>query len=132
MAKGVKADIDWDDVKAKLDDGNTVKDICISLGIDRTTAYKCCERDLGISLSTLSTRYKKRVKVSLISKAVQMARDGDKTMLIFTLKNLCGWNDGSTQNQVTVNNNQPINFHDIMAKRKALTGEQPSDAEATT
>jgi len=128
-----KANIDWEFVKEAITKGSSIKTIAYALGIDRDTLYNRCKKDLNTTIAALSAQYKRKGIQSIEAKAYDMAMEGDKTMTIFWLKCKAKWDDGSnTKNQVTVNNNQPINFHDIMAKRKGLTGEQPSDAEATS
>ena len=69
---------------------------------------KICSDLLGVSQDTLKRRieerYKKSItefrdeklsttKVKLQSKAIMMALSGDRIMLIFCLKNICGWTD---------------------------------------
>ena len=38
-------------------------------------------------------RYSGHLKMKLQDKAIDMAMSGNTTMMIFCLKNLCGWND---------------------------------------
>jgi|TARA_R100001086_G_scaffold105007_1_gene52753 hypothetical protein len=76
---------------------------------------------LDVSIDTLERRIKEEknctfsqyakqkmapVKIRLIKKAIDKAMNGDNTMLIFCLKNLCGWSDRpmdiiSAENSVT-------------------------------
>ena len=56
--------------------------------------------EIGVSVDTLGRRYaeviksgRSKGKVSLKKKAWQMAMAGDKVMLIFLLKNMCGYSD---------------------------------------
>lgn len=80
--------------------------------LDGLLAYKAtllvCSDILEVGKSTLKVHIKKRygltfteygelklsrTKVKLVSKAIEMALSGNATMLIFSLKNLCKWQD---------------------------------------
>lgn len=67
-----------------------------------------CAAFLGCSLDTIERYLRKKynktfaefrnenmvhTRFSLIRKAIQKAENGDNVMLIFCLKNLCGWSD---------------------------------------
>jgi len=69
---------------------------------------KFCAEYLGVSVDTIQRRVKEeklitfeeyhasklqRTAVRLQQKAIEMALTGDRTMLIFCLKNLAGWAD---------------------------------------
>jgi hypothetical protein len=71
-------------------------------------ALSVCAKQLGVSHDTIErairkkfnwtfAEYKKDImldtRLRLISKAISMALSGDRTMLIFTLKNIAGWGD---------------------------------------
>jgi hypothetical protein len=45
------------------------------------------------TMSSLKQKRLNSVKTRLKRKALTMALNGDRTMLIFSLKNLCGWSD---------------------------------------
>jgi hypothetical protein len=69
---------------------------------------RTCAELMGISEDTIEKRVRKEydmtfteyretklapTKIKLVQKAIDMALGGNVTMLIFTLKNLCGWTD---------------------------------------
>lgn len=91
--------------KKKHAGGRPPKEIDYSK-VEEMAARGCTQEDiadeLNIARSTLNTREefsdsikkgKARVRNSLTSRAVEMGLGGDKVMLIFALKNLCGWRD---------------------------------------
>lgn len=80
--------------------------------IDMYCSYKMSLEDVaflcGCTMETIEQKIKKQwectfleyrakkvvaLKVKLIQKALEMAEAGDRTMLIFSLKNLCKWCD---------------------------------------
>ena len=80
-------------------------------------ALAVCAKQLGISHDTIErairkkfnwtfSEYKKDImldtRLRLISKAISMALSGDRTMLIFCLKNVAGWGD-VVKNENTTN-----------------------------
>ena len=67
-----------------------------------------CSNILGVSEDTIEKRIKEKynvtfskyrdskldgIRMTLVQKAMQVAQSGNVTMLIFCLKNLCGWSD---------------------------------------
>lgn len=72
---------------------------------DTATLMKCSEDTLEIFIKkkykvTFSEYRDKRmasVRMTLVQKAIEMARNGDRVMLIFCLKNLCGWTDNPAE-----------------------------------
>lgn len=80
-------EIDYDKVEEMAAQGCTQEDIAGELGIAERTLQG---RDEFLR------RHKKggtRLRNSLRSRAVAMAEQGDKTMMIFLLKNFCGMRD---------------------------------------
>ncbi len=56
-------------------------------------------RETGLKFKEFREQGMVHVRLSLIQKAIDMAQKGDRIMLIFCLKNLCGWNDNPTTNE---------------------------------
>ena len=84
--------------------------------LDGLLAYKAsgpmCAELLGCHVNTIKNHIKERynmtfaeyaerklsaTKAKLVQKALQMAYNGNCTMMIFCLKNLCGWADKQEQ-----------------------------------
>lgn len=123
--------IDWEYIKNALRKGSTIKNIALALGLDRNTLYNRCKTDNGMDISAFSAQYKKTGIISMEEKLYDMGMEGDKTAAIFWLKCKAGWDDGSNaKNQVTVNNNQPINFQEAYNQQAAITP-KPTDGKAT-
>lgn len=84
---------------------------------DTAAFFECSERTIeryikdNFQLTFVEFREQKMVHTrhGLIRKALEMAMNGDRTMLIFSLKNLCGWADkqdlniGDNQMSITMN-----------------------------
>jgi hypothetical protein len=86
-------DFDWDKFNAILQ-FNPTKVMCAEiLGVSEDII----EFRLRDHFQTTFGEYKQRkmsnTKLKLQQKAIQMGLAGDRTMLIFSLKNLCGWSD---------------------------------------
>ncbi len=68
---------------------------------DTASIMKCCpdlvEKKIkathGITFSEYREKKMASVRLTLVQKALDMAKNGDRTLLIFCLKNLCGWCD---------------------------------------
>lgn len=73
--------------------GSLSTHICRTLGISIATLMRACIRDHNVNFDTYRQQKKAEGANALERKAYQMAIQGDRTMLIFLLKNLCGYAD---------------------------------------
>lgn len=64
------------------------------------TIERYIKEETGKGFKELKERCTDGTKFKLQQKAVTMALGGDRTMLIFCLKNLCNWTDNVQQNLV--------------------------------
>jgi hypothetical protein len=90
--------IDWNEVGYYLEANCPATQIAFQLGIERTTLYRRCQSDLGISYATLSRQKKSKgnamLKVAAYEAALQGSHDARFTgALIFQLKARCGMSD---------------------------------------
>jgi len=79
--------VDYSVVEEMAARGNTQDDIADTVDLKRQNLATRPE------FHDAYKRGRVRVRNSLTSKAVEMGLAGDRTMLIFALKNLCGWRD---------------------------------------
>lgn len=100
-----KKPIDWAKLDAILQFYPTKVTCCDMLDISEDTLDRGIAKEHGMTFKEYRDRKMSTTRVALAKKAVKMALDGHATMLIFCLKNLCGWTDQqflatSTQQQV--------------------------------
>jgi len=77
------------------------------LGVCKTTLKDHIKKRYGISFTEYADIKLSPTRVRLVQKALKMAENGDRVMLIFCLKNLCHWAD--KQELTTINENININ-----------------------
>lgn len=57
------------------------------------TVNNFCKRKFGITFSEYKDKRFENTKLMLVQKTIKMALEGNATMMIFTLKNVCKWTD---------------------------------------
>jgi hypothetical protein len=70
----------------------TEKDCAAFLDVSEDTLENYC-KTLKMTFSEFRTQNMVHTRFALIRKAIHMAENGNPAMLIFCLKNLCGWVD---------------------------------------
>lgn len=83
---------------------------------DTAAFFECSERTIErviraeFKLSFVDFRQQNMVhtRLNIVRKAISKAEAGDNTMLIFCLKNLCGWRDRQPDEVEKVVVNQPV------------------------
>lgn len=71
----------------------TLEDCASFLDVNPSTIEKYIKRTYKCSFSEFRDKHMVHTRFNLIRKAISKAENGDNTMLIFSLKNLCGWAD---------------------------------------
>ena len=105
---------DWPTIRTELYRHTTNQDFKKWRASDlpsQSTLERWLKADSGVdSLTELKQKRMATVKCRLQSKAITMALSGDKSLLIFSLKNLCDWSDRQTieESSVSVQKNQDL------------------------
>jgi len=89
----VKIEIDWAVLDAILQFKPTLKVCADVIGTSTDTIEKRIKEEHGCTFSEYRDKKMGKVKIKLQQKAIEMALSGNATMMIFSLKNLCGWAD---------------------------------------
>lgn len=63
------------------------------LGVHQNTIKNHIRANYGITFTEYMDRKLSVTKIRLIQKAIKMAENGNATMMIFCLKNICQWQD---------------------------------------
>lgn len=97
-----KKEINYDKLDALLQYKTTKRFCADYLDMSEDTIERRIKEDKGTTFSEYHALKMGRVGVKLQQKAIEMALAGDRTMLIFSLKNLAMWADKQeiTQNSM--------------------------------
>lgn len=96
----------------------------------RVTVWKECKKRYKCDFETLRAKRMSDVKLLLKQKAINMALNGNVSMLIFSLKNLVGWSDKVTH-QGDLNNPIALNV-DTKKDQMLQVMKNPEGREAAT
>jgi len=89
----VTINLDWSKLDMALSLGATTKMAADYLEVSVSYLEKKITKEKGMALGEYRDIKMSGTKLKLIQKALSKAFDGDNVMLIFSLKNLCGWSD---------------------------------------
>jgi hypothetical protein len=122
-------EINWDALNGVLQSRPTLKMCADYLGCSDTHIENEIRRVHNVTFSEYRDAKMAFVKVKLVQQAIQMAVKGNATMLIFCLKNLCGWMDKphelDTQKSI-------LNIEDIVTRlnqQKEMNGNRNNQNE---
>jgi len=102
-----KVEVDWKTLDALLQFKVTLKFCADYLEISTDAIQRRCKEEKGMTFEEYHQSRLQRTATKLQQKAIEMALSGDRTMLIFCLKNLAGWTDKVEQQ---------IDLHEIKLK----------------
>jgi hypothetical protein len=89
----MKKEFDWATLDGILQFGATKGQCASILLTSEDTIDRRIHKFKGMTFEAYKETKLGLTKVKLQQKAIKMALDGHATMLIFSLKNLCGWTD---------------------------------------
>lgn len=88
-----KINLDWKVLDTLLQFKVTLKFVAFEMGVSENTIQRNIKDVKGMTFEEYHKLKLNRTGVKLQQKAIEMAIAGDRTMLIFCLKNLSGWAD---------------------------------------
>jgi len=88
-----KKDINFEQLKALMRLKPTLKDAAAFFECHTDTIVNIIKRETDLGFSSFRDQNMVHTRFSLIRKAIQQAENGNTAMMIFCLKNLCGWAD---------------------------------------
>lgn len=88
-----KVEINWDKLDAMCQYKPFLCDVSEYLGVSEDVIEKRIREEHNCTFSEYRNKKMWRTRFNLTEKAVGMAMAGNTTMMIFCLKNLCGWAD---------------------------------------
>lgn len=99
-------EIDWTKLDICLSLGASLEITANYLGTSEDTVERKIRQEKGLSFKNYREEKMSSVKLKLLQKAQTLALDGNVTMLIFCLKNLCGWADKMEQRTFSLDGNK--------------------------
>lgn len=95
--KGYRKPFDWELLDKVLQYKPSLSDTAEIMKVSEDTVENRIKELHGVTFSEYRNKKMANVRLTLVQKAIQMANTGDRTMLIFCLKNYCGWQDAIKQ-----------------------------------
>jgi len=86
-------DADWRELNALLQFKVTLEHVCDYTGFSRDTVIRRIKEKHGMTFKEYADLKRQRTATKLQQKAVEMAINGNATMMIFCLKNMASWSD---------------------------------------
>jgi hypothetical protein len=77
----------------------TLKETSFIFGVSEDTIERRIREWVNCTYSEFKERHSSNIKQKLMNKAFEMALAGNATMMIFCLKNYCGWADKPLESQ---------------------------------
>ena len=84
---------DWDKLDVILQFKPDIAGAADILGVSEVTLERRIKETTNCTFMEYRDKKMAPVKIRLVKKAIDKAMAGDNTMLIFCLKNFCGWSD---------------------------------------
>lgn len=106
----------------------TLEDTAAYFECGTTTIEDTIKKEWGVTFREFRDKHMVHTRLGLQRKAIEKANAGDNTMLIFSLKNLCGWSD-KNHIELTGKDDGPIKTEskvqqiDLQDRIKAQKGE---------
>jgi hypothetical protein len=98
-----KSEINVEQLKALMRLKPTIEDTAAFFQVHPDTILKFIKREIGpLTFSEFREQNMVHTRFSLIRTAIDKAERGDNVMLIFCLKNLCGWRDKNEDAPVAI------------------------------
>lgn len=108
---GVKKNIDWDQLKKLCEFKADRKTCAYMLGTSESTLGRRIKERYGITFEEYRDKTMSKTRVHLVNKALKMALEKDNvTLLIFCLKNYCGFSDDELANNRNAINLIQLNY----------------------
>jgi hypothetical protein len=88
-----KIEINWDKLDSYLQFKASLRVCALLLEVSEDTIERRIKEEKNCTFSEYQEKMMAPLQMKLVNKAIRMALDGNVTMLIFCLKNICKWTD---------------------------------------
>ena len=103
--------IDWAKLDVFLQYNPTLEDAASLMDVGKDKLLEAIKLERGMSFSEYRTQKMANTRLRLVQKAMKMAiEQGNATILIFCLKNLCGWADIPNENDKKLSETVTITY----------------------
>jgi len=123
-----KIELNYDKLNALLQFKTTIEFAADYLEVSRDTLIRRIKEDHGMTFKEYSDLKRQRTATKLQQKAIEMALQGNTTMMIFALKNLAMWSDKQEIQQQVSAQVEPIEkYLKRIKKQKSEEDNGPSN-----